>query len=145
MLDPALGKSLEQLSAVAQAINETSANINRVISEFEKSLRTSNPGVSVWCSSFLRFNEFTQVGSQLGFGKNEDDEWGLLVRRASYGKTNGQWRLQTNRPVTILKLLEATRDERAAALEKFGLLVEELTHVAQEHLEMLRQSNRQAR
>jgi len=144
MPDPALAISLAGLEAVLKRLNKESDTLNARISDFEAALVALNPGITAWCAEPIRLNEADVTGSQLGFTKHQD-QWGLWVVRGRFGKGGGKWRLQTGNLVqSVVRLVDATREERASAVDAFSDLVEALTKEAKERLAVVEAANKRA-
>jgi len=149
MLDPALKKSLDQLAAVMKKVNEESEELNATISALEESLVELNPGITTWSANPLRVDEHSEAFarcSQLGFTKvSTGGNWGLWVRRGMCTRAGEGWEPIEDPQWKLVRLTDATREERAAALRQFQPLVEALTQAARDHLETLAKANRAAR
>jgi hypothetical protein len=142
MSDPALEHAISNLSAVVTRLNEASDTLNARIAGFEKTLIELNPGLEAWCPNPIRLlrveaNQRQAHGSQLGFAKN--DVWGLWVRRGFFFQAadNKSWAPVNGFGWKLVRLTDATREERVGALEEFQTLVELLTTEAKQRLEMV--------
>ncbi len=142
MPDPAIQKSLVQLATIVKQLQKESESLNTTIAEFQDSLVAVNPGIALWSPILLRYDEVKLTGAQLGFAKH-DDEWGLWIRRGTFSPEQGGYELIGS--ATYVRLIEASREERTAAVELFPDLVDALATVAQAHLDKLRLVNQKAK
>lgn len=146
MSDPALKKSLNELAAVLKRVNEESDTLNTTISAFEQSLVDLGPGITVWAATPIRVQEqgeYYATGSQVGFAKGPG--WGLLVRRGRFERAGTGWQPADEPNWKYVRLTDASREERAAAIDEFPALVEALTLAAKEHLSALERANKVSR
>jgi hypothetical protein len=143
MSDAKLEESLARLTKVLHRLNEVSDNLNVTITDFEDKLLELSPGISVWSLTPLQLLEGAHWGSLLGFAKHED-RWGLWVRRGRVQATNGGWEPDPHAgfKISLLKLIDATREERAAAIEQFPVLVEGMVTEAEKHVAKLARASK---
>src|SRR5260221_7018123 len=139
MSDPALAEPLAQLASVLKELQAASDTLNQQIMDFEKELVALKPGISVWTHTLLvrpieNIGSPVVGGSQFGFTR-VGENWGLCVRRGSYKPDAGRWHLFEEHPCTTLRLTDASREERIAAIKEFPMLVALLTAAAVERLE----------
>jgi hypothetical protein len=103
-----------------------------------------NPGIPVLLEHPFRFIPSDQTGSRLGFLKLSD-QWGLCVWRGKFAKSGDSWRPIIGAQVGVMvRLLEATREERVAALDEFPRLLEALTKEAKDKLALVEAANKRA-
>jgi hypothetical protein len=144
--NPALDASLAELAAVLKRLSDESSVLNETITDFEKTLVEMGPGFAVWTRTPFRVVPYATpggiFGSTLGFGKH-GDHWRLLVRRARY-KKNGE-NHEFSESVSTMPLVDATRDERAAAVSHFEELVAGLKDGAIARLKVVEAAQKQAR
>jgi hypothetical protein len=143
MSDPAFAKSLDELAAILKRLNEESDKLSARISQFEATLLALNPGVSASVGKPFRLNEVDGAGAQLAFLKWEE-KWGLWVVRAKYQKVGDGWRLSPGGGQSVIRLVDATREDRAAAVEQFPHLVEVLKAAATKRLALIEAANKRA-
>lgn len=147
MIDPALEKSLAQLAGVLKRLNEESDTLNTTISDFEQMLVGLNPGIAAWAPNPIRLQPETDSrgeGSLLVFAKH-GDEWRLWARRSTMVKSGEGWRSLPGGQSKVVPLVEATREERVAALDQFPVIVELLTQEAKARLALVERANKAAR
>ena len=141
------------LEKYSKTISDGSDKVNQALAEIQEKLNSLNLGVEAWLDSgslreTLSLGEsraekertLREVGTAkilnvlwLGYGKDEEGNWGLLVsevteRRAEGGSHNvllGQ----------NSRLLDASRDLRIRALDLIPLLIEKLEGKAEELVE----------
>lgn len=146
MRDPALLQSMAQLSALLKRLHAASETLNSKIAEFEKLLVEMEPGITAWCPDLLRQPAGVLGGaaSQLGFTKGEK-EWGLFVRRGTFRRSppNG-WRYDPNLSGSMVRLVDAGREERAAAVEQFPALVKAMTDTVRARVASLESASEKA-
>ncbi len=142
MQDPALTKELTRLAEVVVRLNKASDSLNAIISELEGYLLELSPGLTVWCKEPLRV--INTYGSQVGFAKVKD-EWALWIRRGFFGKTNNGWAPRSNNDWTYVRLVNAHREERVAAIKEFPELIEAMRLVAEQQLAALERATKLAR
>jgi hypothetical protein len=140
-----LSRQLSALREVAKHLNEKSDEVATLIAQFQTTLRELNLGLEVWIP--LQSEESALVppfGSKqaipvttetaLGYARGEDG-WALYVRRTAYRATTTPSPLgpaalaQKGEVVKVnkwLKLLDASRSIRIAALDAFPKLLEAL-------------------
>jgi hypothetical protein len=150
MKDPAPRVSPSDLASVLRQINEESDALNASILEFEKQLIAMNPGFEVWVPSPFLVSDPDEPhtrGSQLGFAKF-GRSWALVVRKVVFERHEPSglhkkptWTLLGDGEGEYARLMEATREERVAALDHFEFLVEQMHSEALVRLESLREAN----
>ena|SRR5437763_9777005 len=144
-----LNESLSELAAALKRLHDATDALNATISNFEETLLTLDPGIVVWCEDPLRVRESSEspgfaAVSHLGFAKI-DDQWGLWLRRGACMKSGQEW-VPTNPPNwKFIRLVDGSREERAAAIAKFPMLVDAMTQEAKERLAVLNSANKRAR
>lgn len=142
MNESELSRQLSDLREVAKRLNDESDAITTLIAQFQGTLRELNLGLEVWIP--LQSEESAIVppfGSKqaisvttetaLGYARGEDG-WALYVKRTAYRSTAAAAPLglvQKGEVVKAnkwLKLLDASRSIRIAALDAFPKLLEAL-------------------
>jgi hypothetical protein len=144
---PPLKDSLRELQTVVSRLNQATDTLNQTISDFETVLVTIAPGIPVWSLPPLRVPQSGHSygqGSQLGFTRWRDD-WRLVVRRGQFIQRTGEWVPGSSDDWDHVPLLDASREERAAALALLPVLIADLTKEAKERLTVLEALNKQAR
>ncbi len=137
--NPALNASLAELAAIVKRLNEETDKLNSVINDFEKSLVEMNPGFGLWYLNPIRTTtSATPIarGTQFGFLKWED-EWRLWIRRGSFTKSGDEWVPSGLADWKMLRLVEGTREERAAAVSHFGSFLDAMKEEAKARLKIL--------
>lgn len=138
--DSSLSDSLRRLQGVVDRLNAETETLNRTIEGFETTLAAMSPGITIWTSPLIRFDPSTNQGSQLGFMRWRDG-WHLAIRR-------GRFLSGPDKPdpmdddLEYVRLLEASREERAAAVPLFPRLVADLTKETVERIAILQDVNK---
>jgi len=142
------------LEKYSKTISDGSDKVNQALAEIQEKLNSLNLGVEAWLDSgsireTLSLTEsraekeptLLEVGIArkfnvlwLGYGKDEEGNWGLLVKEVTerLGAEDGSHNVllgQTSR------LLDASRDLRIRALDLIPLLIEKLEGKAEELVE----------
>jgi hypothetical protein len=142
MPDPSLTKPLARLTEVVARLHEASDSLNAMISELEAILVKLDPGLTVWCDKPVRL--VGTFGSQVGFTRVKD-RWGLWIRRGEFVKDNDAWKPVPEVDWNFVRLVHATRSERAAAVKQLPGFVEEMSQAAEEQLAALERATKLAR
>ena len=145
-MNPALEKSLAKLTDVAGRLSRTSDALNQEIYELEKTLVGLNLGVTVWLDKVIHILPDTPstYASQIGFTRIKDT-WGIWLRRGAFVKDPEGWKPLPNVDWTFARLVNGTRQERAASVNEFPNLVELLTTTAEKQLASLEETAKGAR
>jgi hypothetical protein len=138
-----LSRQLSDLREVAKRLNEESDSITALIAQFQGTLRDLNLGLEVWIPLHSEESVVVQpfglkqqsipvtTETSLGYARGEDG-WALYVKRAAYRSTTVTGLLglaQRGELVKAnkwLKLVDASRSIRIAALDVFPKLLEAL-------------------
>jgi len=137
---------MSELAHIARALNKKSDSANALISRFQIALGSMNIGLEVWPdeaqldsepwidagNAVYELNNYQRgtVRTQFGF-TNDDGKWVLATRRAYYEGGNGPEDGILDQTDTVTPLLEASRDQRLAALRFFPQIVEALQTAAE--------------
>jgi len=133
---------LSDLREVAVKLNEESDSLIKLIEQFQETLRPLNLGLEVWIPLQSEESTFTPtVGSKipvpvrietsLGYARG-DDGWALYLKRVAYrskaattllGVTELREAVKVNK---WIKLVDASRAVRLAALDAFPKLLDAL-------------------
>jgi len=152
MTEKEVSRLFDELSAAAQALNEESDTVTKLIRQFEERLNGLRLGVEAWVTvegsqkvQAFRWHdlEMRDEGDdpgqpaeryddvELGFTRH-GNEWRLVVREAQYIRIDqGESSEQIHVGPTI-PLLEASRRDRINALAEFPDLLRELKQSAEE-------------
>lgn len=142
MNDSELSRQLSDLREVAKHLNEKSDEITALIAQFQAALRELNLGLEVWTPLQSEESSFVPpfgskkaipvtIETVLGYARGEDG-WALYVKRTIYRSTTAVGPLglaqkgEVVKANTWLKLLDASRSVRIAALDAFPKLLEAL-------------------
>lgn len=140
-------RQLSDLSAVASQLNEESDSINTIIEQLQESLKRLNLGLEAWVQVQSEESMITMprpqpsvpaiVETSVGYARGQDG-WALWVKRVAY-RANTMPNplvgipLAMREPVKVhpwLKLVEAARPVRIAALDAVPRLLDALKAAA---------------
>ena len=141
-------RQLSDLRAVASRLNEESDSINTIIEQLQESLKTLNLGVEAWVQVQSEEATITMlprsqpsvpaiVETSVGYARGQDG-WALWVKRVAY-RANTMPNPLVGIPIAMrepvkvhpwLKLVEAARPVRIAALDAVPRLLDALKAAA---------------
>lgn len=143
MTEVEISRLLQELSEVAETLNQESDSINDLIERFEDKLRNLNVGLEVWLAHALKSEPWVYteersmtetIGTndlQLGFVKFAG-KWQLATRTVTWRRGPGDRRELTEVETASTRLLDAPRDIRIAALRRFPELLREFIGAAKD-------------
>lgn len=116
---------LQSLRSVSDQINRESDQLLRVIKAVEQSIGRLNIGIPVWLDRPILKEDDPQdhilYESRLSYAKADDKSWGLYVCHDVNGETQ-----------EMIRLADATREEKILAMEHLESLIEQLVKAAQQ-------------
>ena len=158
MSESDLSRQFSDLREVAAKLNEQSDSIAKIIEQFQETLRQLNLGVEVWIPLQSEESVFTPtfgvkipvpvtIETSLGYARG-DDGWGLFIKRIAFRATTAPVPLgpvQRGEAVKVnkwVKLLEASRSVRIAALDAFPKLLEALKASAESAVQTIQNAKK---
>jgi hypothetical protein len=133
--EPARTVSLGDLQPVAARLNSVSDDLNAALKDIEAHLVSLNIGLEVFVdlrperAHFLSDDDalnigdvpgFSWVQEQLGLERRPSGEWKLIVKRRNFVELDKQ---RAEAPAQITLLLQASREDRLAAVAKIPELL----------------------
>lgn len=135
---------LHELDPLKQKLATASDEINVALDTIQKKINAKQLGVDAFLTRRYLVYEETQPDDgyrdvsfeELGYGKDDDGTWGLVVRRWEGREKldrDGDWETDTGSYIWVRPLLRAPRQVRADAIEHIPTLIEEI-HAAAKNL-----------
>lgn len=147
---------LGELKQSGEAFKREAESLNDTLTGVERSLRDLALDVEVWLEDNpLRIQELSVSASivaphievQIGFAPSSHGGWRLQLRKAEYAHhmdiaDDPQRRLM--RVLEQMPLIDASKDDRTAALQHLGALIRAMTKATNRRTEALRQGRKLA-
>ena len=130
--------SFKQLAAAAQALNNASEDLDKVIRHLDASLKKLALGITAWVQVSGTSDETQYWTSEIGYAKT-DGKWGVSLR-----SIQGYLLDNTDESEEVWNFSDAPRALRAEAVGKIPDLLEKMLQLTEETTKDLKEKTEQA-